>query len=407
MSYDIKKIPKLPYGEGTITIHNDELLVYKKVIKFSDGTKIRKSIYAKTPKECMQKMRELETQLQQEHETPRSKELLCDAIDKWLENVKKPILKPQSYRRLQSTINNQIKKSKIGHLRYQTIISEEIQNIINDLNENNLSRSTIKKTYDCLNDFFRYVSMRDKIDNPMLLVVMPTISNIKAETKTIEFFEQDDIDKFIEECGARYKTGNLKYKYGYAIAANIYLGMRAGELLALQWKDIDWERNTIYVCKTLIEENNPAYDENNPQLMKEKGISKIRFTVQSSTKRSRNRYVPINSKAKNLLQLHKNNCQFAESNDYIISTSNRRTTTIKNLSDTIKAIEIAAETNTQASGTHILRHTCASLYFRKGVPIETICQILGNTREVCEKTYLHFVEEQLKEAASKIDIIEI
>lgn len=31
MAYDIKKIPKLPYGEGTISVYNDELLVYKKI----------------------------------------------------------------------------------------------------------------------------------------------------------------------------------------------------------------------------------------------------------------------------------------------------------------------------------------------------------------------------------------
>lgn len=32
---------------------------------------------------------------------------------------------------------------------------------------------------------------------------------------------------------------------------------------------------------------------------------------------------------------------------------------------------------------------------------------LENTREVCEKTYIHFIEEQLQEAASQIDVIEI
>ncbi len=31
--------------------------------------------------------------------------------------------------------------------------------------------------------------------------------------------------------------------------------------------------------------------------------------------------------------------------------------------------------------------------------------MLGNSREVCEKTYVYFIEEQLKDAASKIDII--
>ena len=405
MAYDINKIPKLPYGEGSISIFNDELLVYKKSIKKSNGEKIRKTVYGKTPKECMQKMRDVENELR-EKESPRSKELLCEELTKWLNTIKKPTLKAQSYKRLLSTVNR-INNSMIGHYCYQSISSSEIQEVINELNDNYMSHSSIKKVYDCLNSFYRYVCARDKIDNPMLLVVMPTANNINAETKTIEFFEQEDIDKFIKECGTLYKSGTPKYKYGYALAANIYLGMRAGELLALQWKDIDFEKRTIYISKTLIEELNPEYDANNKELMEQKGIKKTKFTIQHSTKKSKNRYIPINSKAKDLLLKHKKISKYTNENDYVISTDNRKPNTISGISKILISIEKNSGTKVQSPGTHVLRHTCASLYFRANVPVETICQILGNTREVCEKTYIHFIEEQLKEAASKIDIIEI
>lgn len=400
-----KELPKLPYGQGTFFYHSNSI-GYRKRIKLDDGTHETKTIYAKTTKECMEKMSQYEKDLKRKIHNDSNK-LLCDAMDDWIETVKKPTLKSQSYTRLKSTVKNQIEESDIGHFKYKSISSNELQQLINGLNNKNYSHSTIKKTYDALNDFFRYMSAKEKFDNPMLLVVMPTTNNIKAETKTIEFFEQEDIDKFISVCESKYNTGSYKFKYGYALAANIYLGMRMGELLALQWKDINFDNNTIYVCKTLIEENNPEYDKDNPKLMKENNIRKVRFVIQQSTKKSKNRYIPINSKAKDLLLKYKNISKFTEPEDYLIFTQNRKTSTIKNISDTIKAMEIEAETNVQASGTHILRHTCASLYFRAKVPIETICQILGNTREVCEKTYIHFIEEQLQEAASQIDVIEI
>lgn len=397
------KLPKLPYGEGSMSLRSDGNIMYRKRV---GNPKKEITVYGKTPKECMQKMREEEKNIKHV-ETSMEKETLYEAMIKWLQNVKKTTLKPQSYKRLESVIKNQIEKSDIGNERYRLITSEEIQDVINKLNEMNYSHSVIKKVYDCLNDFYRYASAKNKIENPMLLVVMPTINHIKAETKIVEFFDQSDIDKFIEECGTTYKTGTYRYRYGYALAANIYLGMRAGELLALQWGDIDFEKNTIYVSKTIIEENNPEYDPNKKDIMKQKGIKKVIYTVQHSTKKSKNRYIPINSKAKQLLLKHKDISEFTEQDDFVISTRNRKNNTIKNISDTIKAIEIASETKVQSYGTHILRHTCASLYFKAGVPIETICQILGNTREVCEKTYVHFVEEQLKDAASKIDIIDI
>lgn len=397
------KLPKLPYGEGSMSIRPDGTIMYRKRI---GNPKHEHAVYGKTAKECMDKMREAEKEsikLCKQSDT----QILYDEMLNWLQTTKKPTLKPQSYKRLESVIRNQIKESNIAYLRYKSITSKEIQGVIDKLNNDNYSHSTIKKTYDTLSNFYSHVSVRDKFDNPMLLVSMLTQDNVNAETKQMEFFEQDDIDKFIAECSARYNTGNLKYKYGYILAANIYLGMRAGELLALQWKDIDFENKTIYVCKTLIEAENPKYDKDNVKLMKEKGIKRTLFTIQNSTKKSKNRYVPINNKAKELLLLHKVNSEFIEPNDYVISTRNRKTTSIKNLSDTIKSIQKNAETKVQSSNTHILRHTCASLYFRKGVPTITIAQILGHSKEVCEKTYIHFIEEQLKEAASKIDVIEI
>ncbi len=398
------KLPVLPYGEGSMYMRNDTVL-YKKTITLPNGKKVRKVISGQNPKQCLEKMKQFEEEIKNS-KTPSSHIVLIDGIISWLENTHKDTVKPQTYRRLVGTATNQIEPSPIGHMRYQEITGDEIQSLLNYLNQKEYSHSTIKKTHDLLNSFFRYVSEKDSFDNPMRLVTMPKISNIKAESKEIAWLEEDEIDRFVKACDTQFNNGLLKFKYGYILAANIYLGMRGGELLALKWKDIDLEKNTIYVCKTLIEATNPEYDTNDTAEMRRQGIKRTLFSVQENTKTSKNRYVPINSKARELLVKYRNNCQYTDPEDFVISTSNRKTNTLKNLSDAIKAIEAEAEIN-KPCNTHILRHTCASLYFRKGVPIEVICQILGNSREVCEKTYVHFVEEQLKEAASKIDVIEI
>lgn len=396
--YDINKIPKLPYGQGTISPYKNDLLIYKKTITKPDGTKLRHSEYGKTPRECLKNMAEFEANLLQKGKVIESEEILSDAMLKWLISVKKPTLKPQSYSRLESVIKNQIEPSAIGHNRYQSITTDELQEVIDDLNNREYSRSTIKKTYDTLNAFYRYSSAKNKFDNPMLLVVMPVEHRVKKETKNIVWFEKEDINKFIIEAGATWKTGSPRYQGGLVYAANIYLGMRIGELLALQWEDIDFDNNTIFVHKTLIEENNPEYNQ---------GGNKVRFVVQQTNKTSQNRYIPINSKAKDLLLRHRERCIYLDPHDFVISTRNRKNTTSKNADDTIKAIQRNAETTIQNASSHCLRHTCASLYFRAGVPIETIAHILGHSAEVCRNTYLHFAEEQLKEAVSKITIFEI
>lgn len=380
------QIPKLPYGQGTISQFNDDLLIYKKNIKLPNGRTVRKSVYGKTPKICMDRMKEAEQELFNSKAVVCN-DLLIDAIYKWLELTHKSTVKPQSYQRLLGTARNQIEESEIGHLRYQEVTSDDIQFVINNLNQQGLSHSTIKKVYNLLGAFYKHVSLRDHIDNPMLLVKMPKVSNVLAEVKQVEWFEKDDIDKFISACDIHYPNGRLKYKYGYILAANIFMGLRGGELLALQWKDIDFNANTAYVSKTLIE-----YRDSD---------GKTHFEIQNSTKRDVNRYVPINSKAKELILQYKDTCEFTDPDDFVISTANRKTNTLKNLSDMIKKIEDDGNTTVRAHNTHILRHTCASLYFKAGVRVEVICKILGNSREVCEKTYIHFVEEQLKDAASQ------
>lgn len=399
------KLPKLPRGEGTMAMHNDTTVVYKKVISLPHNQKKRVTVYGETPQICMQKMRMKEFEMMKETRIARL-ETLEDAMNEWLDNVHKQKIKPQSYSRLKSTIKNQIGSSSLGKIQYQSITGVELQQLLNDLNTQHYSHSVIKKTHDVLNSFFRYVATKDHIDNPMAVVSMPTIGNIQAEQREIQWFEEDEIERFVAHCGDTYNNTANKFKYGYILAANIYMGMRGGELLALQWKDIDFEKNTVYVSKTLVEAENPDYDVNDKAEMRRRGIKRTLFYVQENTKTSKNRYVPINSKAKTLLLKHYDSCQYTLPDDYVISTSNRKTNTLKNLSDVIKAIEEEAEID-KPCNTHILRHTCASLYFKKGVPIEVICQILGNSREVCEKTYVHFVEEQLKDAASKIDVIEI
>lgn len=391
-----KKKIVLPHGEGSIDwMSSRNKWRYRKNFELPDGTKKSLAVYGDSPADCRSKMPIRESEELKKFTKPSSKIVLCDAMYKWLETVKKPTLKSQSYDRLEKTIKNQIETSNIGYLRYQSVTTDDIQNIITELNDKHMSYSVIKKTYDALNAFYRYTSAKDKIDNPMLLVVMPTQANTNHEARKVVWFEEKDIELFIKECHATWNTGTPRYVGSLVYGANIYLGLRIGELLALQWQDIDFEDNTLIINKTLIEKNNPNYNPNDPE------SKKVIFVIQNSNKTSKNRRVPISAPAKKLLLEHRMKSNFTEPEDFVICTKNRKTTTGKNADDTIKAIQKNAGTTIQGASTHTLRHTCASLLFKAGIPIEMICQILGNSREVCEKTYVHFAEQQMKEAANK------
>lgn len=395
-------IPKLPYGEGTISIYSEELYIYKKTYKSSSGQKKRLTVYGKTIKECFNNMREKERSFEQESNVKASKKILTDALNEWLQLTKLHVLKSTSYDRLESTIRNQIAEYDIGSTRYQQITSSDIQNHINLLVNKNYSFSVIKKTYDLLNDFYRYISKVDSIKNPMINVSLPSKDRLENKSKDIEYFKDDDIQKFIKEAGKQQVTNNkLKHQWGYALAANIYLGLRGGELLALRWKDIDFEKKVINVSKRLAEIVNRQYDQNDPDRMRREGIKKTTYE-EDIVKNGKPRFVPLNKKAEELLLAHRTYSVHTKDDDYVINTRTRNHTTLKNLNDAIKSIENNAYTEVKAYNSHVLRHTCASLYFRSGVPIELIASILGHSVEVCREIYVHIMEEQKIEAASQM-----
>lgn len=390
------KIPKLPQGEGTISIFNDERLVYKKTIK---GQRV--GVYGKTVKEVLGKMKEKETKiLNQKKLFSSDKITLYDDIKKWLFSYKQPKLKSKSFDRIENTLNNQIKEYKLGKIRTEQVKDKDIHNHIKELTDKGLSWSTIKKTYDLLNEFFRIKYLRiDMYENPMLTVSMPTEEALRVQRgeqkKEIMFFTDKDIKRFTKEATAlRITVNKPKHRLGFVFVAMIFLGLRIGELIALQWKDIDFERNVITISKSVER----VIDR------KQKTGGNKYIDVLGSTKSYATRIISMNKTAKEMLLQHYKYFEFKEKNDYIICTSNKKFNNIANIARSLIQIEKYAKTSFVSGSTHVLRHTCASLYFRKEIPIEIIAKHLGHSVEVCRTTYIHFVNEQMAESASKINL---
>ena len=403
-----KKVPKIPVlrrGEGTMILTAAGTIEYKKVVKRGDGTKIRKTVHGKTADECFAKMEEVERNEKRGFSTA-DKTPLIDELEYWLEYVKKTELSPASYRRLAGTIKNRIRTSDIGHYRYQSITERELRQFIIDLNKlERYSYSEIRKVWLCLNEFYRYVSNRDGFQNPMELIDCIKEKAVKVDKKKIEYLDADDIPKFIKQAISVYKSsGNPRYKYGPMYAANIFLGMRIGEMAALKWGDINFDRRTIKIVRTQTQTES-----------KTKTGKKESFVVQKYLKTYNSyREISINARAWEYIQLYQDRAEFISDNDFVLSTRTGRMITPKNAQDTIGAIitgynkecEPGNEIKISSSNTHILRHTCASLYFNAGVSPIVISKILGNTVDVLEKTYIHIWPGVFKETAELIENID-
>ena len=166
--------------------------------------------------------------------------------DEWFEEYAKPNLRSTSYERMKQ-LRDRVYPA-LGHLRLDKITARHIQQFINDLAINGknkktgkpLSRKTVVHHLSFISDVFSYaVRMGMLIDNPCRRVFVP-----KGEKKEKEIYTLEEVHKLFE----LLETAPLKYRTFFTLA--IYSGFRRGELLGLEWKDIDWDNCVISVRRT-------------------------------------------------------------------------------------------------------------------------------------------------------------
>ena len=110
------------------------------------------------------------------------------------------------------------------------------------LKESKIIKTTINKTVTTLGTILKYGMRRGFCDtNPVSIVQKLKKGSEVTEDEKL-FFTKDEIHLLLE---------NQDVKYGPFILVAVMTGMREGELLALQWEDIDWNSKQIYVRRTL------------------------------------------------------------------------------------------------------------------------------------------------------------
>jgi len=182
------------------------------------------------------------------------------------------------------------------------------------------------------------------------------------------------------------------YRLGHAIIVLLYTGMRMGELLGLKWNNIDFQNNTLKITNSVVTIKNRSKSNK----IKTKWI----VLDQDSTKtKSGERIIYLNHKATEALQeIQKIN----PNSEYVMSTSNNKIYYPRNLDRMFR--NILTRCNIEPCGLHSLRHTFASMLFKKGVDVKTVSELLGHSDvSVTYNTYIHLIKEQKQQAVSLLD----
>lgn len=174
-------------------------------------------------------------------------------------------------------------------------------------------------------------------------------------------------------------------------------GMRVGEIAALHWDDINFEKNIITVSKSLKRLKNSSEEKSK--------------AVAGKTKNKKTRQVPLTSECKKELIIHKESqddlkMQLGEEykdNNYVCAWNNgspiERTYMSKVYKDAIKKLGLPSETRF-----HDLRHWFATELIEKGVPLKVVSEILGHSSVITtEKMYIKINMRAKQDAVKCID----
>lgn len=157
---------------------------------------------------------------------------------RWLDTYKRPSLKQSSLKQYEHTYRKHV-SPVIGRVRLDKVMPEHLQKIMNDVAEESAQR-TVARIFTLLHDLFKQaVKSRLIAINPADAVTVP--KGRQTDKKMGLTAEQQK--KFI------LYAGENRFFDVFRLA--LLTGCRAGELLGLQWDDIDFSEKTLYVNHTL------------------------------------------------------------------------------------------------------------------------------------------------------------
>jgi integrase len=313
---------------------------------------------------------------------------LEEHLQDFLKSQKKK-LKPRTYNSYKMIINKHI-IPELGHYKLLTLVQKP--KLINDyydlkLEKGNLvtgqglSNRTVRYHHSVLKRAFHVAIKwhRMKI-NPADLVDQPEKIDKEAKYLTV-----NQLNEVLELENIKY------YERIYRFAART--GMRKGEILGLEWSEIDFDKEVIKVKQTL-------------QRVEDKGL-----VIQEWTKNKLIRDIPLSIKTKSILkqikaEQSKTKLLLNKKNKYdlVFAKENKKPATPNYVYRRFK--KHCRKAGYNDINFHSLRHTFGSLLKQNGVDLKTIQELLGHkTREITSKIYTHISVKNKKEAAEKIDQI--
>ncbi len=165
-----------------------------------------------------------------------------DVFNLWYEQYKRDV-KESTYHRVERDYRNHI-LPKFGNIKIAKITPAMCQKALNRWAVDFANYKNIKSYFTRV---FEHALKLDIINvNPIDKVIMPKPKKRAKKDKALIYYTKPELIRFLNAVEAQ---GEPKWHAFFRVLA--YSGARKGELLALEWEDVDFKNNTITISKTI------------------------------------------------------------------------------------------------------------------------------------------------------------
>ena len=276
----------------------------------------------------------------------------------------------------------------LGKFKLYEINENVLQNYIVRLKEERkLAPATIRTAYGIVTEVLA-LAMRKKLINPIYFDEV----SLPPEEKHLRVWDKKEIEIFLD---ARNLILDLsRYYVGYEIL--LQTGMRRGEVLALRWKDIDFDQKLIRIRQTLGQVDKNANFEIKVGGKTQTSVRSI-YIHDSLIKRLLEQKEVIEREKRALGDNYMDM-------DLVVCTKHGHWVHPHNFGREFR--KIVKSLNLPSIRLHDLRHTHATFLMSKGINPKIVQERLGHKNiKITLQTYSHVLPSMQIEAASKFDEI--
>ena len=366
-------------GEGSIRKRSDGRWEGRYTAGYhpETGKRIIKNVLGKTQAECKAKLKKAIEESQILDVSRANEYTVATWLQTWFELYAKPNIRPSTMNYYHRNIEQHVAPA-IGDIPLNKLTTRDLQKLYNDLQSNGrlrkvqkkkkpgLSNSTVRGIHMMLHNALDR-AMKEKLilSNPTENCIIPII-----EKQEMKILHPDHISAYLD---AAERRNALPMFY-----LELVSGLRKGELVALQWSDLDEANGTISVSKQYVKNPNGELALTRPKT--ETSVRKVSIPqgavdllVAEHNKHPDNPYMfpsPITGEMyypDSIVNLHK---------------------------------KILKDAGLPHIRFHDLRHTFATLALQNGVDVKTVSSMLGHyDAGFTLRTYTHATRQKQDKAA--------